>query len=66
MSPTPDHLLASCPYCGELTGAEPDPLPGEQAFWSDCGVCCRPILFRVTLGDTLEVERLDVLRDDDA
>ena len=40
-------LEISCPYCGEPTTAEVEPIPGIQQDWvSDCSVCCKPIEVR--------------------
>ena len=39
----------SCPYCGEtITILVDDSLP-EQEYIEDCQVCCRPIVFDVTV-----------------
>jgi len=39
----------TCPHCGEIIDAFPDPGGGaEQEYIEDCSVCCRPILFRAT------------------
>jgi hypothetical protein len=41
---------AICPHCGEVIEVEVDPSAGRrQAFIEDCWVCCRPILFEVTI-----------------
>lgn len=33
-----------CPFCGEQTTTEVEPLEGvEQDLVTDCTVCCRPI-----------------------
>ena len=39
----------SCPYCGEsIVILIDDSLP-EQNYIEDCQVCCRPIVFDVTI-----------------
>ncbi|EPJ5167766.1 CPXCG motif-containing cysteine-rich protein [Pseudomonas aeruginosa] len=35
----------SCPYCGEPAKALLDLSAGDQQYYEDCPVCCRPILF---------------------
>ncbi len=41
----------SCPYCGESINVLIDCSQGNQEYTEDCQVCCRPIVFRVTLLD---------------
>lgn len=39
----------SCPYCGEIiTILVDDSLPAQE-YIEDCQVCCRPIVFNVTI-----------------
>ena len=43
-----EHTIG-CPYCGEtITILVDDSLP-EQEYIEDCQVCCRPIVFNVTV-----------------
>ena len=45
-----------CPYCGELINVLLDPSVTHQNYIEDCQVCCRPIIFDVTVdqdGDAL-------------
>ena len=35
-----------CPYCGELQLVDLDGSGGDQNYWEDCQVCCRPIQIR--------------------
>ena len=46
-----ETLGVQCPYCGEAIEVDIEPLDDEQEFIEDCSVCCRPIQYRVTLGD---------------
>lgn len=32
-----------CPYCGECIDVLIDTSAGEQDYYEDCSVCCRPI-----------------------
>ncbi|MAI40975.1 MAG: CPXCG motif-containing cysteine-rich protein [Candidatus Azotimanducaceae bacterium] len=38
-----------CPYCGELLVVLIDPSIQNQEYVEDCQVCCRPILFDVSI-----------------
>ena len=38
-----------CPYCGELLVVLIDPSIQNQEYVEDCQVCCRPILFNVSI-----------------
>lgn len=39
----------NCPYCGEAFETSIDCTIDSQEYIEDCYVCCRPILFEVTL-----------------
>ena len=39
----------SCPYCGERIHVLLDPSVPHQNYIEDCQVCCRPIIFDVTV-----------------
>lgn len=39
----------SCPYCGERLDVLLDPSVPEQNYIEDCQVCCRPIVFDVSI-----------------
>jgi hypothetical protein len=46
----------SCPYCGEsITILVDNSLP-EQQYVEDCGVCCRPIVFDMSVDSEGGVE----------
>lgn len=38
-----------CPYCGESFDTSVDTSGGSQRYTEDCYVCCRPIVFTLTL-----------------
>jgi len=38
-----------CPYCGELIDVMIDCSIPSQNYVEDCQVCCRPIVFDVTI-----------------
>ena len=46
-----------CPYCGEMIDILVDDSIPEQQYVEDCQVCCRPIVFDVTVcaGDAVSV-----------
>ena len=41
--------LAACPYCGESFTTLVDLSAGNQEYIEDCHICCRPIIFNITL-----------------
>ena len=45
----------SCPYCGECIDVLVDPSVPQQNYIEDCQVCCRPIVFDVTVDPDYEV-----------
>lgn len=49
---TMDHLeeqTISCPYCGEAIEVLIDHQDAGDQYIEDCQVCCRPILFTVSV-----------------
>jgi len=44
-----------CPYCGERISVLLDPSVPHQDYIEDCQVCCRPIIFDVTVDADDEV-----------
>ena len=44
----------SCPYCGENIEVLLDPSVQHQNYIEDCQVCCRPIIFDVTVDQSGE------------
>jgi hypothetical protein len=38
-----------CPYCGEPIQVLLDPAEDGQSYIEDCQVCCRPIVFRLSM-----------------
>ena len=51
-----------CPYCGETISVLIDDSLPEQNYVEDCQVCCRPIVFDVTVdavGDLLVSVRME-------
>lgn len=63
MSELESRALA-CPYCGERVETLLDSPRDGLAYVEDCGVCCRPIEFRVRLGADGAM-RVEARRDDD-
>jgi len=44
-----------CPYCGEKISVFLDCSVEHQQYIEDCQVCCRPIIFDVSVGIDEEV-----------
>ena len=40
-----------CPYCGEMTEVDIEPLEEVQSFIEDCSVCCHPMQLEATPGE---------------
>ncbi|KAF1057028.1 MAG: hypothetical protein GAK34_00027 [Delftia tsuruhatensis] len=58
-----ENQAITCPYCGEPAEVVLDLSGGDQSYYEDCPVCCRPILFQLyTDGSQWS---LDVQREDD-
>lgn len=38
-----------CPYCGELISVVIEVLDEDQEYIEDCQVCCRPIVFDISV-----------------
>lgn len=45
-----------CPYCGESISILVDESLPEQRYVEDCEVCCRPIVFAVTVSPDGDIE----------
>ena len=54
-----------CPYCGESFVSTVDGSAGNQSYYEDCEICCRPILFRMEIDSAGELTGFTVHRDDD-
>lgn len=50
-----DPHPVQCPYCGEYFDVLIDPSVEQQHYIEDCEVCCRPIEFTVSVGDSIRV-----------
>ena len=50
MTPLTENTI-SCPYCGELIDVLIESSEVDQEYIEDCQVCCRPILFTVTISN---------------
>lgn len=42
-----EERIIACPYCGEQQTVLVDCSEQEQHYIEDCQVCCRPIVFKV-------------------
>ena len=42
-----ETATVTCPYCGESTEVDVEPLEEVQAYIEDCSVCCRPMQLEV-------------------
>jgi len=47
--PELSEQVVTCPYCGEYISVLVDGSVQEQNYVEDCEVCCRPIVFDVTV-----------------
>lgn len=54
-----------CPYCGETFNISVDGSAGNQTYYEDCEICCRPILFHSEVDSDGNLVRLDIAREDD-
>ena len=54
----------SCPYCGEAIELLIDDSAGDQDYFEDCSVCCRPIRVQVNIGFEGDCQVV-ILRDDE-
>lgn len=55
----------TCPYCGESFTSVVDASAGDQSYYEDCEVCCRPILFRTEIDSDGNVLSITTLREDE-
>lgn len=53
-----------CPYCGEDIDILIDDSAGNQDYFEDCSVCCRPIRIRLDTDNSGNVQ-FEIRRDDD-
>lgn len=54
-----------CPYCGESFISVVDASAGDQSYYEDCEVCCRPILFHTEIDSDGNLLTITTLREDD-
>ncbi|MDH3688850.1 MAG: CPXCG motif-containing cysteine-rich protein [Gammaproteobacteria bacterium] len=54
-----------CPYCGERFETVVDVSGGDQSYIEDCYVCCRPIVFQLTVSANGNLGQLTAKREDD-
>ena len=47
-----EESLIYCPYCGEPSTILIDCSPGDQSYYEDCQVCCKPIAIEISLTNT--------------
>ncbi|MET0289576.1 MAG: CPXCG motif-containing cysteine-rich protein [Pseudoxanthomonas sp.] len=46
-----------CPYCGEPQDVAVDDSAGDQQYFEDCQICCKPMWLSVVVeGDTGQVQ----------
>lgn len=60
-----EDVRLRCPYCGEFTDFEVDCSAGDQSYYEDCEVCCRPIGVTVYLDDRGGLRSVELRRDDE-
>ncbi len=54
-----------CPHCGETFETNIDTSGGNQEYIEDCQVCCRPIVFRLTIDTDGRLRDFETRRDND-
>jgi hypothetical protein len=50
-----EEKTVQCPYCGESIDVLMDCSISHQNYIEDCQVCCRPVIFDVTVGNEGEL-----------
>jgi hypothetical protein len=53
-----EEIVVDCPSCGELFALDVDTTAGgEQSYFEDCPVCCRPaeVFVRCSPGEILSI-----------
>ena len=55
----------NCPYCGENFSTTADCSAGPQEYVEDCWICCRPILMRLRVDLSGQLEGLEAKREND-
>ncbi len=50
-----EEKTVQCPYCGESIDVLIDCSIPHQNYIEDCQVCCRPVIFDVTVGQAGEL-----------
>jgi hypothetical protein len=66
-APSPGGLWSrtvQCPYCGEAFETLVDPSSGSTSYIEDCQICCRPIEFRLDVGEDGRLVSLETGRSD--
>ena len=64
-APLQQECWVVCPYCGETFVLLVDVSAGDQSYYEDCEVCCRPILFRIATDGGGNVVGIIPQREDD-
>lgn len=55
----------NCPYCGAYLQILLDISGGDQHYFEDCQVCCRPILIHLVIDEDSGTYRIEALREDE-
>lgn len=53
-----------CPYCWEMIDVLIEPVDTDQTYIEDCQVCCRPIVFEISV-DQMGQSQVFVKSEDD-
>lgn len=59
------EIAVACPYCGETFYSSVDGSAGNQSYYEDCEVCCRPILFHSEVDSDGNLLSFTAAREDD-
>jgi hypothetical protein len=60
-----ETIEVNCPYCGQRYDTVVDCSAGEQEYVEDCEICCRPILFRLSVDGVGSFTGVEARRDDE-
>ena len=63
--PMQHERWVACPYCGESFVFVVDGSAGNQAYYEDCEICCRPILFQTEVDSEGNLLGITSSREDD-
>ena len=63
--PMVHETVVTCPYCGEACSTVIDGSAGDQRYFEECEVCCRPIAFHIETDGDGNLLAVRTAREDD-